>query len=174
MLKPQFVFIAAPLSAALVSTGFAVTYLNVGQAQEAIFPGKKLVAFPLQLTDAQRKSIEQESGIRLTNRPPQIWRASGGGWFIVDEVIGKHEFITYAVGLTNDGAVRGLEIMDYRESYGGQVRDPKWRAQFVGKTKTAPLLLDRDIKNISGATLSSRHLTDGVRRILALYDIALR
>jgi Na+-transporting NADH:ubiquinone oxidoreductase subunit C len=98
---------------------------------------------------------------------------SGGGWFIVDEVIGKHEFITYAVGLTNEGAVRGIEIMDYRESYGGQVRDPKWRAQFDGKTKAAPLQLDRDIKNISGATLSSRHITEGVRRVLALHDIAL-
>ncbi len=174
MLKPQFIFVAAPLSAALVSTGFAVTYLNVEQAQQAIFPGKRFAAFPLQLTDAQRRLIEQESGVRLTGTPSKIWRVTGGGWFIVDEVIGKHEFITYAIGLTRDGAVRGLEIMDYRESYGGQVRDPKWRAQFIGKTKAAPLILDRDIKNISGATLSSRHLTDGVRRVLALYEIALR
>ncbi len=174
MLKPQFIFVAAPLSAALVSTGFAVTYLNAEQAQQAIFPGKNFAAFPLQLTDAQRKSVEQESRVRLTAKPPKIWRVSGGGWFIVDEVIGKHEFITYAIGLTSNGAVRGLEIMDYRESYGGQVRDPKWRAQFVGKTRANPLVLDRDIKNISGATLSSRHLTDGVRRVLALYEIALR
>jgi FMN-binding domain len=173
-MKPQFIFVAAPLSAALVSTGFAVTYLNVGQAQEAIFPGKSFTAFPLHLTDAQRKRIEQESRVRLTRTPPRVWRTSGGGWFIVDEVIGKHEFITYAVGLTADGAVSGMEIMDYRESYGGQVRDPQWRAQFVGKIKSAPLALDHDIKNISGATLSSRHLTDGVRRVLALYDVALR
>jgi FMN-binding domain len=170
--KPQFIFVAAPLSAALVSTGFAATYLNVDQAQQAIFPGKSFTA--LRLTDAQRKRIEQESRVRLTSTPPRVWRTSGGGWFIVDKVIGKHEFITYAVGLTADGAVSGMEIMDYRESYGGQVRDPQWRAQFVGKTKTAPLALDCDIKNISGATLSSRHLTDGVRRVLALYDVALR
>jgi Na+-translocating ferredoxin:NAD+ oxidoreductase RnfG subunit len=172
-MKPQFIFVAAPLSAALVSTGFAVTYLNLDQAQKAIFPGKTLTAFPLSLTDAQRKRIEQESRVRLTGTPPKVWRVSDGDWFIVDQVIGKHEFITYAVGLTIDGAVRGIEIMDYRESYGGQVRDPKWRAQFVGKTKSAPLTLDRDIKNISGATLSSRHLTDGVRRALALHDVAL-
>ena len=175
MLKPpHFLFIAASVSTALVGTGFAVTYLDTGQAQEAIFPGKTFSGLPLQLTSGQRKAIERKSGVRLTGRPPQIWKVSGGGWFIVDEVIGKHEFITYAVGLTKEGAVRGIEIMDYRESYGGQVRDPKWRAQFVGKTKADPLALDRDIKNISGATLSSRHLTDGVRRVLALYDVALR
>jgi hypothetical protein len=27
----------------------------------------------------------------------------------------------------------------------------------------------RDIQNLSGATLSSQHLTDGIRRILATY-----
>ncbi len=174
-MKSQFLFVAAPLSAALVSTGFAVTYLNVEQAQRAIFPGKSFTAHPLQLTAAQRKTIEKESGVRLTATPPRVWQVSdGGGWFIVDEVIGKHEFITYAIGLTSAGAVKGMEIMDYRESYGGQVRDPKWLAQFTGKKKGAPLVLDRDIKNISGATLSSRHLSDGVRRVLALHDVALR
>ncbi len=172
-MKPQFLFVAAPLSAALVSTGFAITYLSAGQAQQAIFPGKTFTVFPLHLSDGQRQAIEKQSRVRLTGTPPLVWRVSGGGWFIVDEVVGKHEFITYAVGLTSAGAVQGIEIMDYRESYGGQVRDPKWRAQFVGKTKASPLALDRDIQNISGATLSSRHLTDGVRRVLAMHDVAL-
>jgi Na+-transporting NADH:ubiquinone oxidoreductase subunit NqrC len=48
------------------------------------------------------------------------------------------------------------------------VRDPRWRAQFVGKRAGAPLSLDDDIQNISGATLSCRHVTEGVKRILAL------
>ena len=82
--------------------------------------------------------------------------------------------ITFAVGLTGSGAVKQIEIMEYRESYGGEVRDEKWRAQFIGKTSAAPLLLDRDIRNISGATLSSRHVTEGVRRLLALYEIVLK
>jgi len=42
-------------------------------------------------------------------------------------VIGKHELITYAVGIGSDGAVRGVEILDYRETRGGEVRDPRWR-----------------------------------------------
>jgi hypothetical protein len=173
-MKPQFLFVAAPLSAALVSTGFAVTYLTANQAQQAIYPGKSFTAFPLALTVEQRRAIEQQSHVRLTGRPPQVWRVTGGVWFIIDEVVGKHEFITYAIGLTSEGTVRGIEIMDYRESYGGQVLDPQWRAQFTGKTKSSTLKLDEDIRNISGATLSSRHLTEGVRRVLALHDVALR
>ena len=70
--------------------------------------------------------------------------------------------------------VRGLEVLDYRETYGGEIRNPRWRQQFVGKRPGAALKLDGDIKNISGATLSSRHVTDGVRRLLATYDLLLR
>ena len=99
---------------------------------------------------------------------------SGGGWFIVDEVVGKHEFITYAAGLTAAGSVKQIEVMDYRETYGGEIRQEKWRAQFVGKTSKSKLKLDEDIKNISGATLSCRHVTDGVKRLLAFYEIVLK
>ena len=173
-MKPShFIFTALPLTA-LVAPAFAVTYLTAEQAQQEIFPGKSFTVMPVTLTAAQRKAIEQQSKVRVRNDNQRVWRVSGGGWFIVDEVLGKHEFITYAVGLSAEGAVRGLEIMDYRESYGGEVRNPKWRAQFNGKTKAAPLVLDKDVQNISGATLSSRHIADGVRRILALHDVALR
>ena len=89
-------------------------------------------------------------------------------------MIGKHEFITYAVGLNADGSVKQIEVMDYRETYGGQVRDERWRAQFIGKKYGAKLKLDDDIQNISGATLSSRHIADGVRRLLATHEIALK
>jgi Na+-translocating ferredoxin:NAD+ oxidoreductase RnfG subunit len=170
----RFLFTLVPATALVAPSAFAVTYLTVEQAQKEIFPGKSFTAAPIKLSAEQRKRIEQQSRMRLLHDEQRIWRVSGGGWFIVDEVIGKHEFITYAVGLSANGSVRGIEIMEYRESYGGEVRNPNWRAQFTGKTKAAPLELDRDIKNISGATLSSRHLADGVRRILALHDVALR
>ena len=42
-------------------------------------------------------------------------------------------------------------------------------AQFVGKTSASPLKVNGDIRNISGATLSSMHVTEGVKRILAAY-----
>lgn len=152
---------------------FATVYFTVDQAQKAIFPGASCTPWDGKLTDAQKKAIEKASDLRI-RKDPQIWRVSGGEWFIVDEVVGKHEFITFAVGLTASGTVKQIEIMEYKESYGGEVRDAKWRAQFTGKTAKDPLKLDQDIKNISGATLSSRHVTEGVRRACALYDIALK
>lgn len=152
----------------------ARTYLTVEQAQAAIFPGAHLVPAPVELTDAQRRAIEARSRVRVRSAAVRAWRVDGRGWFIVDEVLGKHEFITYALGIAADGRVAGIEILDYRESYGYQVRDAAWRRQFAGKSAADPLQLDSDIRNISGATLSSRHITEGVRRLLATHDIALK
>jgi hypothetical protein len=173
-MKTEFAFVALPISALVAPSAFAVQYLNVDQAQRAIYPGKSFSAAPVKLTSVQRKAIEQASGVRVLRDEQQVWRVSGGGWFIVDEVVGKHEFITYAAGINADGSVKQIEIMDYRETYGGQIRDQKWRAQFVGKTSKSTLKLDTDIKNISGATLSCRHITDGLKRLLAFYEIALK
>jgi hypothetical protein len=143
--------VAAACAAAPVH---ATQYLTVEQAQRTLFP-------------------QAEAFARVTLDGLSAWSASKAGvplgHVIVDEVIGKEELITYAVGIGADGALRGIEILDYREPRGGEVRDPRWRAQFTGKTKTSRLSLDDDIQNISGATLSCRHITEGVRRVLDAY-----
>ena len=173
-MRSSFSFIALPVSALIAPSAFAVQYLSVEQAQQAIFSGKKFFSAPVKLTPAQRSAIEKKSRVRVLHNEQQVWRVSSGGWFIVDEVVGKHDFITYAVGLNADGSVKQIEVMDYRETYGYEIRNEKWRAQFVNKTANSALKLDDDIKNISGATLSCRHITDGVKRLLAFYEVALR
>jgi hypothetical protein len=151
-------FVAAPV-AIFAPTAHAAVYLSVEQAQQAIFPGARFTMEALALPDAAHR---------------KLWRVSEGGWFIVDAVLGKHELITYAVGIGADGSVRGVEILEYLESYGYQIRDAAWRRQFGGKTARDPLKLDQDIRNISGATLSCRHVTDGIKRLLGFYESALK
>jgi Na+-translocating ferredoxin:NAD+ oxidoreductase RnfG subunit len=172
--KSSFSFVALPVAALIAPSAFAVQYLSVEQAQQAIFPGKTFAPASIKLTPAQRSAIQKRSRVRVLHDEQRVWRVSGGGWFIVDEVVGKHDYITYAVGLNADGSVRQIEVMEYRETYGYEIRNEKWRAQFVGKTASSTLKLDDDIKNISGATLSCRHVTDGVKRLLAFYEVALR
>lgn len=143
----------APIAvASAANPAYATQYLTVAQAQKLLFP---------------------QAGEFMATGQPNAWAARGAagplGHFFVDEVIGKHEKITYAVAISPDGAVRGVEILDYREPRGGEVRDAAWRAQFLGKKKGAPLAVDVDIQNISGATLSCRHIAEGVRRLLDLH-----
>ena len=155
-------------------TAYAVTYLTVEQAQRQMFPGETLAPAFVTLTDDQARRIEERSGVDVRRREVRVWRVSSGGWFIADDVVGKHEFITFALALAADGRVRALEVLDYREAYGGQVREPGWRAQFSGKSLADPVKLGTDIRNVSGATLSCKNLTNGVRRLLAFHDIVLR
>ncbi|WP_028081525.1 FMN-binding protein [Solimonas soli] len=163
------------LPIALLASGAvqATTYLTVDQAQAQMLPGATLTQDFRQLTPAQIAAIRKDSGQSPLNDQLKAWRASDGSWFIVDEVVGKHEFITFAVTIDGGGAVRRVEVLDYREAYGSQVREAAWLAQFVGKKRGAPLALGDDIKNISGATLSSKHISDGVRRLLSTYAIVL-
>jgi len=160
--------------AAISTSVYATTYLTVEQAQQTIFPGATLTQAFVTLTDDQKREIERRSGVEVSNKAVRLWKVGSGGYFIVDEVIGKHEFITYAIGLNADGSVKQIEIVVYRESYGYEVRNAAWRRQFVGKTTGDAVRLNQDIRNISGATLSSRHVADGVRRVLATYVVALK
>ncbi len=151
------------------------TYLSPVQAQHLMCGGRTSHGRALsRLSDAQKKSIEKASNVNVREREIKAWKTSGGGWFILDNAVGKHEFIDFALSLSAGGAVKDVEILTYRETYGGQVREPKWRAQFTGKTTAQPVKIDKDIKNISGATLSSVHMTDAIRRLLYTYEIALK
>jgi len=165
--------------AAICTPAYAVQYLTVEQAQKILLPeAERMVQADIALTPELKRRVEAASGVRVRNDVQRVWHGERAGaplgWFILDEVVGKHEFITYAIGLDPDGSVRGIEILDYRESYGGQIRDPRWRQQFAGKKNGAALKLDADIRNISGATLSCRNVADGVKRLLALHAFALR
>jgi Na+-translocating ferredoxin:NAD+ oxidoreductase RnfG subunit len=171
-LVPMAIYAVAPQC-------IAAKYMNVDQARALIFPfADEYVAKPLQLTPEQMQEIDKLSNVTGRGTQPQIWQAMAKGkmigWFFVDQVIGKHELITYALGLNDDGSIRQLQIIEYLEVYGSQVRYPNWRDQFVGKTVKNPLRIENDIENITGATLSSRHLTDGIRRLLFLHQSVLR
>lgn len=163
---------------ALASPAFAVDYLSTVQAQTLLFPAAKdFVEQPLKFNDEQRERIKSASGLRQRWDEQKVWRVERDGalqgWMLVDEVIGKHEFITYAAAISPDGHVLGVEIMSYRETHGGQVRDAAWRKSLVGKTLADPFKLDQDVPNISGATLSCRNVMDGVKRLLAIHKLFL-
>jgi hypothetical protein len=171
-MRAQLIFLT-PVLIAAPAAAEATVYLTAEQAQAAMFPGASFVPDDRTLSAAQMAAIAKASGAAPVTPVLKLWRVSSGGWFILDRVVGKHEYITFALGLDASGAVKDLEIVEYRESYGDQVRGGAWRAQFKGKRNGATLRIGADIRNISGATLSSGHLTDGVRRLLATYAIVI-
>lgn len=144
-----------------------------------LFPeGARLVPVPVEMTKAERKSLRRKAKVRVDPRRIRAWRVVDGdrplGWFFVDEVIGKHEFITYGAGIDAEGRVIGIDVLEYRETYGGEVQEESWRRQFDGKSLgTDQLRLGKDVHGIAGATLSARNITDGVRKLLLVREFLL-
>ncbi len=98
---------------------------------------------------------------------------SGGrtdGYAFIDEEKGEHLPITFAVKLSPEGKVLRQEIVVYREARGDEVRDERFRAQFVGKSARDAIDTNQDIQAISGATISSRAMAVGVKRAVVLFD----
>jgi len=169
------------LLASLTPVAFVVAadYLSLDAAQKAVYPdADTFQEVVVQQTPAQINALAALAGPQPPHGTIRIFKATHNGTVLghvfVDEVIGRENLITYAIGIDVDGALRNLEIMSYRESHGGEVRNPGWRAQFDHRDSLDQLRFRTDIKNISGATLSSEHVTQGVRGLLALWQASLR
>ena len=169
-------FLAALSPPAIV---VAADYLSLEAAQKAVYPdADAFQEVVVKQTPEQINALLVLAGPQPPHGTIRIFQATRGrtvlGHVFVDEVIGRENLITYAIGIDPDGALRNLEIMSYRESHGGEVRNPGWRAQFDHRSSLEQLRFRTDIKNISGATLSSEHVTQGVRWLLALWQATLR
>lgn len=172
---------ALPMLALALTPGaaFATQYLSPEQAQQVMFPAAtRFEAQTLKLSGEQMQRIEKLASLQARSSNWRVMSAYAGdkliGYVVQDEVIGKVELISYAVALNLDASVRQVEILAYRESHGFEIRNPAWRKQFVGKSADSGLAIGGGIANISGATLSCTHVTDGVRRIAAMVKVALK
>ncbi len=168
----------AAIGAAPVHAVVAAEYLSLEAAQKSLYPqADRFVEIALSLTPAQRARAAELAGPQPPHRSLRAWKAMQGaallGYVFVDEVIGREQFITYAIGIDTAGKLGTLEVMAYRESHGEEIRGGAWRHQFDGRRGLDELRFGTDIKNIAGATLSCEHETQGVRWIDALWQVSL-
>ena len=90
---------------------------------------------------------------------------------------GSQSTITFSVGIQNDGTVNGYSVTSISETpgLGMKVEDEDFYSQFQGKlvdtfsvVKNTPAA-DNEIEAISGATISSRAVTNGVNAALTYF-----
>src|SRR3989475_6130892 len=89
------------------------------------------------------------------------------GFAQVGNVLGKDQPITFLVAIDPADRLKDVDILVYREPYGGEVAYEPWRRQFRGKSAGDSLRVGKEIRSISGATLSVHAGTLAVRRMLA-------
>jgi Na+-translocating ferredoxin:NAD+ oxidoreductase RnfG subunit len=150
-------------------------YLTEEQALKLLFPKSQQVrGEELRLTPEQKARIQERIGWKFPEESFKAFKAESNGkadgFAVLQETIGKHRPITYMVGVTPDGKVSDIEILVYRESKGGEVRMKRFNSQYEGKTTLDPIRINKDIINITGATMSVRSVSAGVKRALVLVE----
>jgi Na+-translocating ferredoxin:NAD+ oxidoreductase RnfG subunit len=172
---------AVGAAAALWNTRvFATTFMDIAQARKLLLPqAATFQLVPLGLDGPAMAALAQASGTRIPpGFNPAAWagldaQGQRAGFVLADQVVGKYELIDYAAGFLPDGSVTQVEVLAYRESHGAEIRNLAWRQQFAGRKEPSQLRFGDDIRNISGATLSSQHVTEGMQRLAAIVQTRL-
>ncbi len=110
--------------------------------------------------------------------------ASGtlAGYVIQVKSKGYGDFIQYTVGITNEGNINGISIINIAETPGlGMNAEKVVAPQFVDKAKNQFAVVKNgqlsdassQIEAISGATITSRAVTEGVNAAVDYFDNAL-
>ncbi len=79
----------------------------------------------------------------------------------------------FMVVLTPSGTVRSVRVLAFHEPLDYLPTD-RWYSQFAGKTRKDRLRVGNDVHGVVGATLSTRAAAEGVKRMLAYYEVLIR
>lgn len=182
MLPRRRTLLGVAAGAALWNTRvFAAVYMDLEQAKKTVLPqAAHFEPVPLALDAnalavlAQASQTHVPSGYQPLAFAGRDAQGALVGYVLADRVIGKFELIDYAAGFLLDGSVTQVEVMAYRESHGAEIRNLAWRKQFAGRKSPGQLRFGDEIRNISGATLSCQHVTEGMQRLSALAHTLLQ
>ncbi|MFT7287762.1 MAG: hypothetical protein ACI87W_001877 [Halieaceae bacterium] len=165
----RFRFFLVPVIAAAVTAGVSADQLQtLDDAIARIYPNEALTPadFKLEARDYARLKYEyQVPSIR-----PQVkaWRTEAGDWLFLDQVYGLSDIVTYVLGVDPEGRITGLEVLTCAEGYCDSLFTAEWRGQMA--TASHGRWMPGDVVPIvSGATLSTTHIAEGVKKLLAIH-----
>jgi thiamine biosynthesis lipoprotein ApbE len=151
------------------------TYLTEEQALSLVFPEcDEIVTDEFVMTPEEKNSLEKLLSRRLYEDgfKTYIGRKNGNiqGYAIITEEIGKFHPFTFVVGVGVDGKISNVAVLVYRESRGGEIAKKRFLYQFMGKSFKNPIRINKDIINVTGATMSVQCMCAGVRKVLGVIN----
>jgi hypothetical protein len=153
----------------------AEIFLTEEEALKLMFPkSERIRQEVIRLTAEKKTQIEERIGWKFPEEFFDVYIGETGtqvdGYALIQNTIGKHKHMTYMVGVDPTGACTDVELLVFREAKGSEVRTKRFNVQYEGKTVHDPIRINKDIINISGATMSVRSISAGVKRVLVLVD----
>tara|TARA_R110002050_G_scaffold97893_3_gene203437 strand:- start:29605 stop:30150 length:546 start_codon:yes stop_codon:yes gene_type:complete len=127
--------------------------------------GAGLKNYPIQ--ENQKKTLDRlgiASVFEIHQNNTQV------GFAVLAQARSKFEYFDYIVYYDSNKRIKAVRVLLYREDYGGEIASKRWLNQFDGKDVNSPLKIDEDIQGISGATISYRAITKGVKDITQIIN----
>ena len=88
------------------------------------------------------------------------------GYFYYGVAPSKADVFDYVVIFDSDLIIKKIKILAYREDYGGEIGSKRWLKQFIDLSQSDNAVYNKNIKGISGATISARSMTLTINKLL--------
>ena len=161
----------------------ATTYMGLKDAIKHFLPANATLSkVTKDLSAGQASALKKKYGLKDTNdfkdtlKPGShtvyVGRSSDGKakiYVFVLEQYWRTCFHKYAVGVTPDGKIKEVTVMDLPCKYQRPIAKKSFLKQFSGK-KGSSVQLGKGVDAVSGATASSEATTIVARRALALHE----
>lgn len=148
--------------------GEAGRYVETDDYLRSVFLAEVPAPETLWVTGDLRADVERVLGHRFSALRVRYWADEARSAWVLDEV-GKELPITIGVSVAN-GAIADVEVLEFRESRGWEVRYPFFTDQFADARLGPDEHLDRRIDGITGATMSVDAVTRIARIALLLHE----
>jgi hypothetical protein len=146
------------------------------QALAYYFPVGTIQRKTVFLSDPQVEAIQRQAKVRVDSKVVTYYvgktPAGMPAYAFFDTHIVRTMPETFMAVIRPDSTVGAVEVLAFYEPE-DYLPPARWLSLLVDSRLTDELRLNRGVRNISGATLSAQAITNGVRRLLATFEVAI-
>ncbi|MEM9183669.1 MAG: FMN-binding protein [Pseudomonadota bacterium] len=165
----KFRFLLAPAMALGASAvAGAEQFQTLEQGIARIYPNEALTPADFKLSSQDYAKLKHQYQVPSIRPQVKAWRAESGGWLFLDQVYGLNDVVTYLLGVDTQGRISGLEVLTCEEGYCDSLYTDEWLGQ-MAKATHGRWMPEDVVPIVSGATLSTTHVAEGVKKLLAIH-----
>ncbi len=159
----------------LITFSYERDFSTPERSLSMMFPGAKIIVKNIVISKDQKRAIERIARSRLDSRLLSIYLVRKGERVVAYGYVDVHRVRTHPESvlfvISPEGKIIAVEVLSFNEPL-EYMADESWLELFKGKTiDRDPLRVNRDIPNMTGATLTARAITKAARRALAIWRV---
>jgi Na+-translocating ferredoxin:NAD+ oxidoreductase RnfG subunit len=143
-----------------------ISYQLSAQSPRLLKKATKLIEKTYAVDDIQLKHKEFQTNSVVGDFYKIIDSNQLLGYAFIGTAPSKTDTFEYLVVFDSSLVIKKVNVLVYREDYGGEIGSNRWLRQFVGKARSTDLAVGKNIAAISGATISVYSMTNAVNQLL--------